>query len=177
MYFPARIHCNSLLLLYINYFCMWKIRKIFYSNLNFTRGIESPPCGRLTKLHLLPVQLIKPLLFWGRGNMLLRSSSASVQWSLCVKGKVCFFCESIFTYKNFLSTNDFAQKLFWQKFFTRWKWIMVHNLLYAPKCTSMLRTVLTIHRLQNLKDYFTYSLYCNVCRSLFEKDKVRFSFL
>lgn len=32
-------------------------------------------------------------------------------------------------------------------------------------------------RVQNINNYITFSLYCNVCRSLFEKHKLMFAFL
>ena len=77
------------------------------------------------------------------------------------RGAILYFCTSD------LGTVDpmYQYSLQW------FKNLFIQAIRLSPKCTDM------AERTDALNSYFTYYIYTNVCRSLFEKHKLLFSFL
>uniref|UniRef100_A0A8C3NKL4 Dynein axonemal heavy chain 12 n=1 Tax=Geospiza parvula TaxID=87175 RepID=A0A8C3NKL4_GEOPR len=95
------------------------------------------------------------------GNALLVGMGGSGRQSLtrlaAFMAKMCVFQPEI---SKTYGTNEWREDL---KFIT--------SFLFSNKSKVLKK------RLQYLNDHFTYNLYCQVCRSLFETDKLLFSFL
>ena len=80
---------------------------------------------------------------------------------IAVRGQILYFC--IASLANIEPTYQYSLE---------WYTGLFVNAIRKSEASKNLEK-----RLQNLSDYFTYSLYANICRSLLEKDKLLFSFV